>query len=73
MLYNKNNVRKTNDKKILHKVGKQWKVISVALLMAIGGGAAVATHANANADALLASLLVLMVVLLLVTMLMMLS
>lgn len=49
MLYNKNLVRKTNDKKVLHKVGKQWKVISVALLMAIGG-AAVATNANANAS-----------------------
>lgn len=52
MLYNKNKVSKTNDKKILHKVGKQWKVVSVALLMAVAGGAVAASHTTANADAL---------------------
>lgn len=52
MLYNKTQSTKLNDKKMLRKVGKNWKVVSLALLMAIGGGA-VATHAttaNANAD-----------------------
>lgn len=49
MLYNKYNVRKANDEKVMHKVGKNWKIISIALLMAIGG-TAVATNASANAD-----------------------
>lgn len=50
MLYNKRNTHKVNDKKILHKIGKQWKVVSLALLMAIGGATAVSVN-NANANA----------------------
>lgn len=34
---------------MLHKVGKQWRVVSIALLMAIGSGA-IATRVNASAD-----------------------
>ena len=51
MLYNKNNYRKTNDKKVLHKVKKQWIVVSVATLAALGatGYANKLTHA-ANVD-----------------------
>lgn len=49
-MINKNQYRKINDKKVLHKVGKSWKVISLALLMAIGGVASAKT-VTANADA----------------------
>lgn len=52
MEYNKNQFKKTNDKKILHKIGKSWKAVSITLLMAIGGTAAAqqATHADTNTN-----------------------
>lgn len=36
--YNREQYRKINDKKILHKVRKQWVTVSLALLSMIGGG-----------------------------------
>ena len=48
MKYNKNEFVKTNDHKIMHKVKKQWVVISLAALMLIGGGVAM-TNVSANA------------------------
>ncbi|XIF20160.1 MAG: Hypothetical protein AJITA_00885 [Acetilactobacillus jinshanensis] len=36
MLYNKNQFRKTNDKKVLHKIGKHWVTVSIAMLAMIG-------------------------------------
>ena len=50
MEYNKNRFQKTDDKKVLHKVRKQWVVLSMSLLAALGGGAAVANHVSAHAD-----------------------
>lgn len=47
--YNKRQFQKSNDKRILHKVKKHWVVVSMALLMAIGGKA-VSMQINANAD-----------------------
>ena len=48
MLYNKDKFKKINDRKVLHKVHKHWLVVSSTLLLALGGGAAVANHASAN-------------------------
>lgn len=48
MLYNKRNCRKINDKKVLHKVGKHWVILSVALLSLLVGGAYSYTSASAN-------------------------
>lgn len=54
MLYNKNQYRKTDDKKLLRKIGKHWAVISTAVLGMIGAGTAASlpTHAaSVNPDA----------------------
>ena len=48
MEYNKRNFQKVNDRKVLHKVKKQWVVMSMALLGMLGVGAA---HAEAHASA----------------------
>ncbi|QBP18204.1 BspA family leucine-rich repeat surface protein [Acetilactobacillus jinshanensis] len=37
MGYNKRQYRKTNDKKVLHKIRKRWVVVSLALLATLGG------------------------------------
>lgn len=50
MLYDKNEVKKVNDKKVLHKVGKNWETISLALLMTVGGITLVNAHASANSN-----------------------
>ncbi len=50
MNYNKKEFAEINNKKILHKVKKQWITISVALLGILGmGGVVTQTHVNANA------------------------
>lgn len=49
MLYNKNDFTKINDKKVLHKVRKQWIIISLALLGVLGTTGA-GTTIKANAD-----------------------
>ena len=50
MEYNKNRFQKTNDKKILHKIGKRWMVVSLSVLAALGGSALAASHADAHAS-----------------------
>ncbi|TPR19081.1 DUF5776 domain-containing protein [Apilactobacillus timberlakei] len=62
MQYNKNEFRKTNDKKIMKKVKKQWVVVSIASLAVLGGFAvsgtlsmnqsssSVVAHAASNAS-----------------------
>lgn len=50
MIYNKRQYRKENNKNILHKVGKQWKVVSLAMLVMIGG-VALASHTSTRAMA----------------------
>ena len=52
MPYNKNQFRKVNDKKVLHKVKSHWVAVSLSLLMALGGTAVAgqAVHADNNAD-----------------------
>lgn len=48
-MYDKKHFNKINDKKVLHKVKKQWVTISLALFMMIGGGA-VASHVHVSAS-----------------------
>ncbi|MEJ6400543.1 beta strand repeat-containing protein [Nicoliella lavandulae] len=49
MLYNKYKYNKLNDKKILKKVKKQWIVVSVSMLTALGGATILSQHI-AHAD-----------------------
>lgn len=48
MLINKRRFNITNDKKILHKKGKNWIVCSALMLGAMGAGAVVTAPANAS-------------------------
>ena len=50
MEFNKNEFAKVNDRKVLHKVKKQWLVISVALLGMLGIGANVQAHASVQTN-----------------------
>ena len=52
MQYNKNEIQKTNDKKILRKVKKQWVVVSLASFAFLGGTSlALMSHGvSAHAD-----------------------
>lgn len=49
MLFNKNQMREVNCKKVLHKVGKFWVTVSIVSLGLIGTKMTTA-HLNANAD-----------------------
>lgn len=48
-MYNKNKFNKIDNKKILHKINKQWVIISIALFMIIGSGV-VLSHTSASAS-----------------------
>lgn len=50
MEYNKNRFSKINDKKSLHKVKKQWVVVSSALLLALGGSVVMNASAHASSN-----------------------
>ncbi|GAP03257.1 hypothetical protein FPFC_050740 [Fructobacillus pseudoficulneus] len=50
MLYNKNNLRKVEDKKVLRKVKRQWVVMSLASFAFIGGMGAVQQVSRVSAD-----------------------
>lgn len=43
-MYNKRQLLKSNDKKILHKVKKRWVVISLAMFMMLGGAGLATNH-----------------------------
>ncbi|WP_105957270.1 DUF5776 domain-containing protein [Apilactobacillus quenuiae] len=50
-MYNKNEFNKINDKKVLHKVKKQWITISVSMFAALGAaGITIYNSPNAEAD-----------------------
>lgn len=50
MLYNKKQFRKANDKKVLHKIGKHWVTVSVAMLAMLGVGAAINTGSVSHVE-----------------------
>ncbi|GLB47290.1 hypothetical protein WR164_12690 [Philodulcilactobacillus myokoensis] len=46
MDYNKKELNKVNDKKLLHKVKKQWVIISLSLFLAIGASGVMINNSN---------------------------
>ncbi|WP_413627750.1 BspA family leucine-rich repeat surface protein [Fructilactobacillus vespulae] len=51
MIHNKNEFSKVNDKKVLHKVKKQWVVVSLGTFMLLGGANALVSGTNISVKA----------------------
>ncbi|MCK8625221.1 KxYKxGKxW signal peptide domain-containing protein, partial [Apilactobacillus sp. M161] len=50
MIFNKNKINKSNEQKFLHKVKKQWVVISISTFMFLGSAIFVANSPKVMAD-----------------------